>query len=649
MNERSPQKPALKYRPEIDGLRAVAVLAVLVFHAKVSRLAPGGYAGVDVFFVISGYLISAIIFSDISAGRFSVVGFYERRIRRIIPALFCMLIVYSVVAAFLFLPPDLVEFSRSLLAAATSTSNFYFWRHSGYFNSPESSPLVHTWSLAVEEQFYIFFPLLLVAVRRFFPKRLKTAVIALWIASLAASAAILPYSQDTAFYMPYTRAWELLLGTILSLGIFPRLDSALLRNLAAFSGAGMIAYSFFFYNRLTPFPGLHALTPCIGTALILGAGESGSSIVGSVLSWRPIVFVGLISYSLYLWHWPVILLQGMGVLFSMGSTLPRQYAGLLPQNVYNAAVDIAVSFALAILSWRFVERPFRTGSLRLSGRPLFAIAGTLMALLIGFSSWTILAAGFPGRFSAQAEQVAYPLDHWSVLTTAIRTGSCFISSGEPLAEYDKSVCLRQVDGKRNYLLLGDSHAAALWPGLATALPEDNIMQATVSGCRPFAHPLGPESCRKMMDFIFQSYLPAHPVQGLLLQDRWSPDDIGGIADTVEWASQHRVPLILIGPVQDYDAPLPRLLAYAITWKQPELPARHLLSQAGLLDARLEGLAANSWHVPYISLYKEICSDGVCAEYADAEHTVPLMFDADHLSPPGALLVVRRLKERGKLF
>src|SRR5215467_2654461 len=202
MNETRPQTAAVKYRPDIDGLRAVAILSVMAFHIWPWRVS-GGFIGVDVFFVISGYLISSILFSEIASNRFSVLAFYERRIRRIFPALFAMLIVGSAVISFFLLPNELIEYAKSVIAATTSSSNFYFWNHSGYFDAPTSKPLLHTWSLAVEEQFYLLFPIFLVIVRKFFPRWLKTGVLILFLGSLAASFLVLRYDSTAAFYMPY--------------------------------------------------------------------------------------------------------------------------------------------------------------------------------------------------------------------------------------------------------------------------------------------------------------------------------------------------------------------------------------------------------------------------------------------------------------
>jgi hypothetical protein len=353
------------------------------------------------------------------------------------------------------------------------------------------------------------------------------------------------------------------------------------------------------------------------------------------------VFVGLISYSLYLWHWPIIVLHDMGVLLSMGATLPPRFAAHIALQRYDKAVEIILSFLLAILSWRFVERPFRLGSLRLSGRPLFALAGLVMGLFVGASLWIILGSGLPARFPPASIQVASYLDNRGV-SESMREGTCFITSGGRFEDYRADLCLREAYEKRNYLLLGDSHSAALWMALEHALPNANIMQANASGCRPFIHPRGTRDCMKMMSYIYQEYLPSHLVQGLFLEDRWTAEDIVGISETVEWAIVHRIPVVVFGPVQDYDAPLPRLLAYSIAWNQPNLPARHRASEDAVLDHRLERLAANTWHIPYISLYKAICKNGDCIEYSDAEHKVPLMFDADHLSPPGAMLVVNRV-------
>jgi peptidoglycan/LPS O-acetylase OafA/YrhL len=639
-------KSGLKYRADIDGLRAVAVLSVLAFHIGLSEF-KGGFVGVDVFFVISGYLISSIIFAEINARQFTIVGFYERRIRRIFPALFVMLAVFSVVAVIYLLPSELVDYAKSMFAATGSASNIFFWRHSGYFDAPTSKPLLHTWSLAVEEQFYLSFPLFLLLVRRLLPKRLFAAVVSLFFASFVASCLVVRRDPDTAFYMPYTRAWELLLGTGLSLGIFPMLRSLVLRNLATLSGIGMILWSVLSFSQETVFPGFNALLPCVGTALIIWAGEAGGSLVGSVLSWRPVVFIGLISYSLYLWHWPIIVLQKTGMLVGSGGITLEGHPALLSQHRFDMLVEVVFSFALAVLSWRFVEKPFRSGALRLSGRPLFVLSGGAMAVLLGSATWMVLAQGFTGRFPVKALQVASVLDNQQG-TQSMRVGTCFITTEYHFERYDYDTCLRADKEKRNYLLLGDSHSAMLWHALATELKYSNVMQASTAACEPSLAPSGTDDCKKMMAYIFQHYLPTHQIQGLLLVGRWEQKNLDPLTNLISWAKQNQLPVIVFGPVPEYDAPLPRLLAYAIAWNKPGLASQHLVAGPKFLDAEMQQIAETTWHVRYISLYDEICSTTGCLEYADPARKLPLMWDDNHLSAPGASFVVQRLVDKGEL-
>lgn len=425
------------------------------------------------------------------------------------------------------------------------------------------------------------------------------------------------------------------------------LRSAKLRNLASLTGIGMILWSVLFYSQETLFPGFSALLPCVGAALIIWAGEAGGSFVGSVLSWRPVVFVGLISYSLYLWHWPIIVLQKMGMLVSLGGLDAVGHLVRFSAHRFDMLVEIVLSFLLAVLSWKFVENPFRGGALRLSGRPLFALAGAVMAVMLGGAAWTVFAQGFPGRFPSNALQVASALDTQKG-TLPMRTGSCFITTDFHFEKYDYNTCLREDKDKRNYLLLGDSHSAMLWPALATELKNSNVMQASTAACEPSLAPSGNDDCKKMMDYIFQQYLPAHRVQGLFLVGRWEQKNLDSLTKVISWAGQHHLPVIVFGPVPEYDAPLPRLLAYSIAWNKPGLPSQHMVAGPKMMDAEMQQIAATTWHVPYISLYKQICDAHGCLEYADAARKLPLMWDDNHLSAPGASFVVRRLLDKGEL-
>ena len=389
------------------------------------------------------------------------------------------------------------------------------------------------------------------------------------------------------------------------------------------------------------------MAPCIGSALIIGAGEAGSSIVGKVLSWRPFVFTGLISYSLYLWHWPVIVSQQMGILFGISAIRSQRFASLLTARRFDMLVELLVSFLLAVLSWRFVERPFRSGKLRLSGRPLFALASSAIIVLLMLGSWTVFASGFEHRFPASAVRVASN-GNGEDENKLMRTGTCFITSDYHFEQYNFNVCLSQEQGRNNFLLMGDSHSAMLWSALASALPDANVMQASTNGCEPLLHPTGSPDCRKMMDYIFHSYLPVHPVQGVFLVGRWLEKDLDELTTTIAWAKQHQVPVTVFGPMPEYDGPLPRLLAYSIAWDEPALPSRHRVTSTALLDEKMRRMANDIWRVPYVSLYQEICGPKACEEYADEANKIPLMSDDNHLNQPGATLVVRRLVGKGEL-
>src|SRR5271170_7070352 len=391
MTANATNKLAVKYRPDIDGLRAVAVLLVLAYHVGIYRLR-GGFVGVDVFFVISGYLISSIILSDLDSSRFSIASFYERRVRRIFPALFVMLFGTAVLAYKFFLPSEFVDFGKSLLASTFSFSNLYFLHQSGYFDAPAAmKPLLHTWSLAVEEQFYVFLPLFLIGIRKFFPSKQRLIIICVALLSFSISAVGAFRNHDATFYLAHTRAWELLLGTLLTMDCFPAITGALWRNLAASWGAASIFLAGLLFNPATPFPGAAALLPCVGAALIIAAGKTGPTLVGRVLSFRPVVFIGMISYSLYLWHWPLIVFQGTDALL---------ISGLSPK--LTKLVIIFASFVLATLSWRFVEQPFRAHRFGISRGNVFGLASFAASLLLILGAGILVAKGFPSRYPEAA-------------------------------------------------------------------------------------------------------------------------------------------------------------------------------------------------------------------------------------------------------
>jgi peptidoglycan/LPS O-acetylase OafA/YrhL len=493
------------YRADIDGLRAVAVILVVLYHLRTAKCT-GGFIGVDTFFVISGYLISSHIITDVDAGRFSLTDFYERRIRRIFPALIALLFAVTIVGCLTLLPTEVKACAKSMLAALFSVSNFYFWRHMGYFDATNGvSPLLHTWSLAVEEQFYLILPLLLKLLRRLPRPKLVLVISLIALASLVASSIGAARSDSAAFYLLHSRAWELLLGTLLALCPIRFAIPGWLRNLAAFLGLSLIVGLGFAYTDDTPFPGLAALGPCLGTALVIWAGFGPShrkTLAARLLSVPPMRLIGLISYSLYLWHWPLIVFARTDTDLSTDIS-PRLLKLCL----------LGLSFGLAFLSWRFVELPFRYGRFRPSRPRLFGIAFAGAGLLAAVAVSLIYFNGISRNWSGAAVHVADYLDYNP--DRQYRGGSCFVDGGVG-QRFNAALCLREYTAQRNYLLIGDSHAAALWYGLSSTFAGVNFMQATAAGCKPV---LGEQivarifnsvterqrTCMSLMSYIYHDY------------------------------------------------------------------------------------------------------------------------------------------------
>lgn len=465
---------ATTYRPEIDGLRAIAVTSVLLFHADIAAT-PGGFVGVDIFFVISGYLIMTTLAADIRARRFSVLAFYERRIRRIFPALFAAAAFSTLAAGVLFPPADFARFGQSLAAMALFSSNLLFCFDSapaGYFaDGSATQMLLHTWSLAVEEQFYIFLPIGLALLRRR-PERATMA----WLAAIAALSFALSIWMvrawpTGAFYLVLPRAWELLVGSLLALGLVPRPTSTLWREIEAAAGLALVVAPIFLYGKDTPFPGAAALPPCLGACLIIHATTAGRTLAGRLLATRPFVGVGLISYSLYLWHWPIAVIVKA---LNMGKL-----------NAPTTIAIIVASFLAGFLSWRFVERPFR-GKRALPTRRGLLTAGALaggtaiaVGLIVGAT------AGLPQRFDARTlalvkANAAREGDH--------PDGACENFRKDVRAPSDITLCPIGAE-PRKVLFWGDSLVGGLQPLVERlhregALGGRGAIFAVSAGCTP---------------------------------------------------------------------------------------------------------------------------------------------------------------------
>ncbi|HXK25729.1 MAG TPA: acyltransferase family protein [Myxococcota bacterium] len=468
----------LAHRIDIDGLRAIAIVPVVLYHAGFS--APkGGFVGVDVFFVISGYLMASLILGEMKQGAFGLARFYERRIRRIFPALFAVITASAAAAWFLFMPIELEYFGRSVMGAALFASNITFWKESSYFDTAaQVKPLLHTWSLAVEEQFYILFPLLLVLLDRLSRRRLITVALSLLLlGSFAYSAWEVERSPVSAFYLAPSRFWELLLGAMLAIGVAPNPRSVMRSQGLALLGVALIGWAVFGYSETTPFPGVNALVPCLGAALVIHARAEGGP-VGLVLGSPPLVFIGLISYSLYLWHWPLIVFTR----YAFGDEL----------SPLRAAWLLVVSTSLAALSWRFIEQPFRGRKSRIDRKILFAGAAAAVVAALIFGGLVDREEGVPSRLPV-AIQAIYKV---SYDTGRFLGPACFIDSeGEGPTSRDigaGTLCSlgNSDDPEIRFLIWGDSHAGAMAPAIDLAARQAGIHGLFV----------GQASCPPLLDF-----------------------------------------------------------------------------------------------------------------------------------------------------
>lgn len=492
-----------QYRPDIDGLRAVAVLSILFFHLGIAPFS-GGYVGVDIFFVISGYLITSIIVREISAGNFSVAKFYERRVRRILPALAVVLIATMAMGAVLLSPAQFEDLGKAAAATSVFSSNIYFFLGAGYFDGPsELKPLLHTWSLAVEEQFYILFPFVLMLVARYGGARYFRWLVVLAAVSFVACAIVTPQREIAAFYLIPFRAWELLIGGVLALRIVPAFPNRVAANLASLLGVAMMLFAVFAYTHETTFPGVAAAAPTIGTALVIHAGMSDGLFVNRVLATRPMVFVGLISYSLYLWHWPAVVYA-------------KHFLINEPTDL-ETVVILGFILVASTLSWRYVETPFRDRRRFAPRERLFAMFAGVFAIIIAANLYIVSSGGFPGRntdASLTAELIADPgWQHWK---------DCEEAGEEDLAE----LCVLGANGPEpSFLFWGDSHALALASAVNLSASRRGVsgLIAVRTACPPLLRidRPGETSCAGFNDTILQYVADHAGLETVVIAARWA--------------------------------------------------------------------------------------------------------------------------------
>lgn len=632
-----------EHRKEIDGLRAIAVLSVVFCHAGFAVFA-GGFVGVDVFFVISGYLITSIILRELAAGTFSLRRFYERRARRILPALFLMLAVCLPLAWWWLWPADFRDFAKSLVYVVLFASNIHFFKEIGYFAPDvELRPLLHTWSLGVEEQYYILFPLIVMFVWRLRCHWLAGGLVVLLMLSLLGAQLGLARLPEASFYLLPARAWELLLGAVYALLVAQRHPVVHVpqpwRNPLSSAGLGMILGAVFLYSPATPFPGLSALMPTLGALLVIAA-ATPETLAGKLLAWRPVQWVGLCSYSIYLWHQPVFAFA--------------RYRLDEPGMPLMAAL-IALTLMLGYLSWRYVEGPFRRPCWQ--GRRLAAFALVGMAAFIVFGMTGKHRADIFKRF-APAYEVQIGVERQLSRNYGLDK-ACDELRGNPQC---------QTADNPEVLLWGDSYAMHLADGIVASFPQAKLIQRTENNCAALIGiaPVvggGVRDAKLCMEFnnnvlnwlegqptirvvvlgaLFSQYLKAD--NAILTDDgRVLPADgtlvIDSLRETLRRLRKLQISVVLVAPPPANGSDIGRCLARSV----------FLGRNLDYCDFPLSEISPNRLHVyrllsqlqaevPVIWLHELMCPRGVCQSH---EGQVFLFLDEGHLSRDGSVLLGKK--------
>jgi peptidoglycan/LPS O-acetylase OafA/YrhL len=495
------------YRPDIDGLRAICIVSVVMFHAGFSDWS-GGFVGVDIFFVISGFLITSLIIRQMQEGRFSLTGFYERRVRRLLAATIPVLIFTTLFAVAFYTSGNLVTYCKSLLAFATYTANWFFLSETGYFGTPpEVNPLLHSWSLAIEEQFYLVFPALLLVLVRF-PRAMVPCVAALAVLSFG-------YSQleisrgllDRAFYSSFSRFWELLAGALLALVPWVIDKTKAIAFPLRLAGLVLVIAPVFLYGHSTPFPGLAALLPVSGALLIIAASPDSRDPAWRLLTAAPVVYVGRISYSLYLWHWPM---------FGAVRTLAFN------ANDFHMGIAIVLSVALAALSYHWIEQPIRTRRILPGGRHMAGMLASASAAALVFAVVGWNAGGWPDRFGHDVERKAA-----HAATRFYLPAACYERDDTVRTEREFCTYGAAKNGKIDLLLWGDSHASAIFTAFSTYADERGLSLAFAGrgGCPPLldawrSNDAVLQQCRQFNDSV-RAFIREKNIPAVALAARWS--------------------------------------------------------------------------------------------------------------------------------
>ena len=646
------------YRPDIDGLRAVAILAVVIFHAFPSGL-QGGFVGVDIFFVISGFLISTIIFRSLKLGHFSLTEFYAHRIKRIFPALIVVLTTCYAFGWFVLLPDEFKQLGKHVAAGAGFVQNFVLQQEVGYFDTVAVlKPLLHLWSLAIEEQFYLIYPILLLAVwRRGF--KILAVIAFLSLISFGTNVLEVGHHPTKTFFMPHTRFWELLAGAFLAYLQFfkmakfsawmhnwvfhpvlirhlpqPVRRGEALNNILSIAGLLFVLAALFLIKKSDPFPGWWALLPVSGATLLILAGSE--AIVNRIfLANKLMVFVGLISYPLYLWHWPIL-------------SFMRIIEGQIPSPETRVSA-VALSFTLAWLTYRFIEKPIRFGKRTWITTVILSIVLAIVGY-VGFN--TFQRKGLEFRIPKEIRHIAN--FNYEPGKDA-RAGKCWLSSEQPSDGFD-SECIYVPKSIESHSILvwGDSHAARLYSGLDAALgAQVGVSQLTRDSCPPILD-FGYERCKESNEYVIskiQENLPTTVVMFAVwnhYQDNWLVESTAqnGLLESIHRLKKLGVEnIIVLGPAPSWKEALPKLVYRAwrdnFPQKIPERLAKGINTHAQEADKQIE-LFLRSEQIRYVSVYRLFCREDGCLTHTPGRPNELFSWDYGHLTTEGAVFVTKQL-------
>ncbi len=610
------QSNILKFRYDINALRAISVIGVLLFHYKVAWV-KGGFAGVDVFFVISGYLMSKIIINGLDRDNFSLTDFYGRRLKRIVPALLALVLILTLVGFFIYFPVNYQLNEQNAAASILFISNIVYWQSAGYFaEASDSNILLHTWSLSVEWQFYLIYPVILLFVHRFLKNKTRYLITFITVISLTYAAAIwyTGVDKEGSFYLLHSRAWEMMFGGLAFLCEgWTSNFKPWLRRLLAITGYVIIFASFYFLKSSMDWPGGYTIIPVIAAFLIIAVNCNDFK----VPKLNVVQGIGKISYSLYLWHWPVYVIA--------------QYLGF-PLSTNTVIVLILISVVLGYLSYQYVESVnFKTS------KPVLAAALIMILVTGALSLFDINKIAFKHDALMVANYMKQNPE-----ATRIDSRGCFLTTKhKAFKEYNQTACLGINPAAKNYLLIGDSHATDLSEPLRARVKNRNIniLVATASGCSPFVNPKsGRNLCKELINYTYNVFIEhnAKKINGVIISANWvnrgsSSKVKKDLEATLAYLEKYHIPAIIIGQNE----------IYSVTY--PVLKAKELQFNKKLTDIyvnkncyKINDFLRSNFKANYIEIINKKSPPLLAADYC------PYMFDKDHFTPYGANLAIDKI-------